>query len=170
MNFPACFKLTEIKTNSQCLHFIRGTKIGRAVNSSGQLADCKNQNLKVPQFTWKLCKRRRMAAKLCQIDVKEWRSIADENWLKMPKTWISLQKITWKRFRWLRRMAPAAKFCQCGNSGNLLSWYFGKNFVKAPFLLKKLLNSWFDLIFLRWDYVFHFTTLWMLRYCWNAEI
>ena len=31
MNFPACFKLTDIKTKSQCLHFIWGMKIGRAV-------------------------------------------------------------------------------------------------------------------------------------------
>ena len=31
-----------------------------------------------------------------------------------------------------------------GNYGNLLSRIFGKNFVKAMVLLKKLLNSWFD--------------------------
>ena len=30
---------------------------------------------------------------------------------------------------------------QCGNYRNLLSIYFGKNFVKPTYLLKKLLNS-----------------------------
>ena len=33
---------------------------------------------------------------------------------------------------------------QCGNYGNLLSRFFGKNFVKAKHLLNKLLKSWFD--------------------------
>ena len=37
---------------------------------------------------------------------------------------------------------------QYGNYGNLLSLFFGKNFVKVTFLLKKLLKSWFDEIFL----------------------
>ena len=32
----------------------------------------------------------------------------------------------------------------CGNYGNLLSLFFGKNFVKVMVLLTKLLNSWFD--------------------------
>ena len=32
--------------------------------------------------------------------------------LEMPKTWISLQNISWKRFKLLKIMAPAAKFCQ----------------------------------------------------------
>ena len=36
---------------------------------------------------------------------------------------------------------------QCGNYRNLLSHFFGKNFVKPTFLLKKLLKSWFDEIF-----------------------
>ena len=40
---------------------------------------------------------------------------------------------------------------QCGNYGNLLSLFFGKNFVKVTFLLKKSLNSWFDEIFFRWE-------------------
>ena len=38
-------------------------------------------------------------------------------------------------------------YTQCGKNGNLLSHFFGKNFVKATFLLKKLLNSWYDEIF-----------------------
>ena len=33
---------------------------------------------------------------------------------------------------------------QCGNYGNLLSHFFGKNSVKATLLLKKVLNWWFD--------------------------
>ena len=49
----------------------------------------------------------------------------------------------------------------CGNFGNLLSRIFSKNFVKATFLLKKLLNSWFDEIFFRWEQICHFTTLWL---------
>ena len=48
---------------------------------------------------------------------------------------------------------------QCDNSGNLLSRFFGKNFVKAPFLLKKLLNSWFDEIFFQWEGISRFSTL-----------
>ena len=37
--------------------------------------------------------------------------------------------------------------------------HFGKTFVKATFLLKKSLKRWFDEIFFRWEYIFHFTTL-----------
>ena len=40
---------------------------------------------------------------------------------------------------------------QCGNCCDLVSHIFGKNFVKVTFLLKKLLKSWFDEIFFRWD-------------------
>ena len=36
-----------------------------------------------------------------------------------------------------KRERPA----QCGNYGNLLSHFSGKNFEKAPFLQKDLLNS-----------------------------
>ena len=36
---------------------------------------------------------------------------------------------------------------QCGNYRNLVSYSFGKNFVKATFLLNKLLKSCFDEIF-----------------------
>ena len=35
-----------------------------------------------------------------------------------------------------------------GNCGNLFSRFFGKNFVKTTFSLKKLLKNWFDEIFL----------------------
>ena len=37
--------------------------------------------------------------------------------------------------------------------------FFDENFVKATFLLKKLVKRWFDEIFFRWEYIFHFTTL-----------
>ena len=41
----------------------------------------------------------------------------------------------------------SAHCAQCGNYGNLLSHFFGKNFVKITVLLLRLLNSWFDEIF-----------------------
>ena len=44
MNFPAHFKLTQIKTNSQCLHSTWGLKIGRAVSRSWQLTSWASQN------------------------------------------------------------------------------------------------------------------------------
>ena len=40
---------------------------------------------------------------------------------------------------------------QCGDFMNLLSRIFGKSFVKATFLLKKLLKTWFDEIFFQWE-------------------
>ena len=48
---------------------------------------------------------------------------------------------------------------QCGNFANFLSYIFDKNFVKAPFLLKKLLKSWFHEIFFQWEKIQHFSTL-----------
>ena len=41
----------------------------------------------------------------------------------------------------------------CGNYGNSLSRIFGKNVVKVTVLLSKLLKSWFDEIFLWWDFL-----------------
>ena len=158
--------LTQIKTNSQCLHFIWGTKIGRAVNSSGQQnsdENCENDSgysqerreeilskSMWQKITWKRFRRlRRMAAKFCQIDVQK-------NYVKtIPVTqknggeilsksmW---QKITWKRFRWLRRME--AKFCQILKSWISLqfmwSWLwkngrdiFGKSFCSEMSLRYK---------------------------------
>ena len=43
------------------------------------------------------------------------------------------------------------KFRKLHTVGNLLSRIFGKNFVKVTVLLKKLLHSWFDEIFLQWE-------------------
>ena len=54
-------------------------------------------------------------------------------------------------------MQTVANYTHCGNYRNLVSHFFGKNFVKA-ILLKKLLKSWFDEIF-RGDQIFHFSTL-----------
>ena len=48
----------------------------------------------------------------------------------------------------------ATMAAQCGNYGNLLSMFFGKNFVKV----KVLLNSWFDEIYFQWEWIFHFST------------
>ena len=50
---------------------------------------------------------------------------------------------------------------QCGDYGNFLSHFFGKTFVKATFLLKKLLNRWFDEFFLvRVNFSSFHSTLW----------
>ena len=38
-------------------------------------------------------------------------------------------------------MRKMVRVSQCGNYGNLLSLFFGKNFVKITILLTKLLNS-----------------------------
>ena len=45
------------------------------------------------------------------------------------------------------------------NFRNLLSRIFGKKFVKATVLLKKLLKRWFNEIFFQWEQITHFTTL-----------
>ena len=47
-----------------------------------------------------------------------------------------------------RNFCEKWKKTQCGKNRNLLSLFSDKNFVKVTFLLKKLLNSWFDEIFL----------------------
>ena len=53
---------------------------------------------------------------------------------------------------------------QCGNFRNSLLRIFGKNFVKATFLLKK----WFDEIFFRWDQSkFFISTNTQWGNCWN---
>ena len=46
----------------------------------------------------------------------------------------------------------------CGNLGNSLSHSFDKNFVKVMVLLNKLLKSWFDEIFFRWEKISCFST------------
>ena len=55
-------------------------------------------------------------------------------------------------------------FFTCGNYGNSLSHFFDKNFVKATFLLNKLLKRWFDEFFLvRENFPFFHTVLCKLR-------
>ena len=49
---------------------------------------------------------------------------------------------------------------QCGNYRNLLSQFFDRYFVKATFLLKKLLNSWFHETFFWWEQISRFFPLW----------
>ena len=43
--------------------------------------------------------------------------------------------------------------------GNSLSRIFGKNFVRVTVLLNKLIKSWFDEIFFRWERISRFSTL-----------
>ena len=45
------------------------------------------------------------------------------------------------------------------NYRNSLSPIFEKNFVKVTILLNKLLKSWFDEIFLKWQRISRFSTL-----------
>ena len=71
---------------------------------------------------------------------------------------IPIAKYTYHLIRWknkfLKSWFDEKKYLvreKCGNYGNLLSLFFGKNFVKVTFsrfLLKKLLNKWFDKLFL----------------------
>ena len=51
-----------------------------------------------------------------------------------------LQKIWSQNFRHFHTVTVS----HCGKDGNLLSRFFGKNFVKTTVSLMKLLNSWFD--------------------------
>ena len=60
----------------------------------------------------------------------------------------------------LRDKNSSISILWCGNYGNSLSGIFGKNFVKVTVLLNKLLKSWFDEIFFRWERISRFSTLW----------
>ena len=53
---------------------------------------------------------------------------------------------------------PHGDTAQCGKYGNLLSRFFGKNFVKAMHLLNKSLKSWFDGKNFQWEWIFYFST------------
>ena len=49
---------------------------------------------------------------------------------------------------------------------NLFSHFFGKNFVKPTFLLKKLLKRWFDEIFFWWvNFSFYHTAMCLSNLC-----
>ena len=56
--------------------------------------------------------------------------------------------LIWRKFSFSERTVCSA---QCGNFRNSLSRIFGKKFVKATVLLKKLLKRWFDEIFFQWE-------------------
>ena len=65
-------------------------------------------------------------------------------------------------------MAQSIVCTQYENCCNLVSHIFRKNLVKVTFLLKKLLNSWFDEMFVfRWEQISVIstvcTTLWRAR-------
>ena len=73
------------------------------------------------------------------------------------------------REKWWESISRFSTPPQRENYGNLLSLYFGLKFVKPTYLLKKIINSWFDEFFFRWEYInfwfFHnvHTTLWKLQ-------
>ena len=51
-----------------------------------------------------------------------------------------LSSLTYKIGNWIHGIfAESAQCAQCGNYGNLLSRFFGKNFVKQTHLLNRLL-------------------------------
>ena len=58
---------------------------------------------------------------------------------------------------------------QCENYRKFFSRIFGKNFVKATVLLKKSLDSWFDGIFLQWEYCKFDTYFCTLCTVWNTR-
>ena len=86
-------------------------------------------------------------------------SFSHENWktifIKRVRNW----SVEFTQFLWIKSWGESKIkfFCtQCGYYGNFLSLSFGKNFVKVTSSLKKLLNSWFDEIFLRESKLFIF--------------
>ena len=66
-----------------------------------------------------------------------WQKLRESNVFTTENT----EEMIWRNFciSWLWIL-----YSQCGNYGNLLSHFFDKNFVKATFLLKKILKSWLD--------------------------
>ena len=70
-------------------------------------------------------------------------------------------KLIWRKKLHGSEFFVLPQHTKCGNYyGNSLSRIFGKNFVKVMVLLSKLLKSWFDKIFLWWERISHFSTLW----------
>ena len=78
-----------------------------------------------------------------------------------------LTKNSWNQpslaVNWLHEIFSYYVIAQCGNSGNSLSHFFDKNFVKPTVLLNKLLKSWFHEIFFQWERIFEISTVWKLR-------
>ena len=168
MNFPACFKLTEVKTNSQCLHFIRGKKTGQAINRWTRitiwkaLIACRKQKIDVrvllvpSKLQKKYVKTIQLAQKNggeilsnwlkappgnvkvlilllpstlpknCKKKTRENDSVGSENVVEILSNRIienaeilACKKITWKWFRWPRRMT--AKFYQIIENAEILN-------------------------------------------------
>ena len=69
--------------------------------------------------------------------------------------------VNWPPSSW--PIYPEISETQCENYGNLLSYFFDKNFVKAPFT-EKILKSWFDAIFSQWEWIMY------IQFCWFHEI
>ena len=67
-------------------------------------------------------------------------------------------KLVWRKKNWL---GSEFRFTTLHSVEitEIISHFFGRNFVKAPFSLKKLLKSWFHEIFFRRERISHFYTL-----------
>ena len=82
-----------------------------------------------------------------------------------------LTKNSWNQpslaVNWLHEIFSYYVIAQCGNSGNSLSHFFDKNFVKPTVLLNKLLKSWFHEIFLQWERISAISTLCI--YCYKLR-
>ena len=76
---------------------------------------------------------------------------------KFLKSWIHEIFFRWESISCFSKLRDT----QCGNNINSLSYNFDKNFVKATFLLKKLLKSWFHEIFFQWERKSCFSTLYV---------
>ena len=83
------------------------------------------------------------------------------------KIWLT-ENLLFRRFHEINLICPLfgnkIPWSHCGNYGNSLSRFYGKNFVKITFLLNKLLKNWFHEIFFRWERIFRFSTL-----CWSRS-
>ena len=79
-----------------------------------------------------------------------------------------LTKNSWNQpslaVNWLHEIFSYYVIAQCGNSGNSLSHFFDKNFVKPTVLLNKLLKSWFHEIFFQWERISEISTLWNSKF------
>ena len=99
---------------------------------------------------------------LCTVWIMRRYSLTRHFWQKFRESNVLTKEIT-EELIWRNLFLVRRKFSffhtvvWCGNNGNLLSSHiFGKNFVKITFLLKKLLESWFDEFFLSDSKIFIF--------------
>ena len=67
-------------------------------------------------------------------------------------------KLVWRKKNWL---GSEFRFTTLHSVEitEIISHFFGRNFVKATFSLEKLLQSWFHEIFFRWESISRFCTL-----------